>query len=493
MGVIIRQSLKATISSYIGVLIGFVNVIFLFPKFLNPETIGLIETIKAIVMLISPFALFGIPASITKFFPFYLKDGKDDGFYFSLGMIMLGSLFIFSFLFLLFGGNLLEFLGYKAQLMKVFSWLILPAIFSWTVLNYSSIVSHSVLRINVARILDSIFMRLISLAIVLLYGYSFITLNVLVISLSLVFFFPGIILLIYLLKSGVIKVKILPELFKTKNLKEVFKYGGYVVLSMISGLVVQKIDIVMLGIKENLNIVGIYSIAFYIGTVIEIPMRNISDISFPVLSKSFKENDYQQIDRIYKETSINQLVIGGGIFIIIWATIDNVFQVMPNGEVFKLGKYVVFFIGMAKVVDMLMGANKELIQASEFYKLNLYVNITLSVLTVLFNLILIPYYSINGAAVASLLAIIITNIIAFIIVKKNLKMQPFTYKTLITLIIIVAFVFIGIQLPNLNSPILSFVYKGAILSLAYAVIVYFTKVSPMINSFINQAIKKIKP
>ena len=41
MGIVIRQSIKASIVSYAGAVIGAVSTIFIYPYFLSPELIGL--------------------------------------------------------------------------------------------------------------------------------------------------------------------------------------------------------------------------------------------------------------------------------------------------------------------------------------------------------------------------------------------------------------------------------------------------------------------
>jgi O-antigen/teichoic acid export membrane protein len=45
MGIIIRQSIKGTIVTYIGAFIGFLTSIFVLTQFLDPEDIGLTKVI----------------------------------------------------------------------------------------------------------------------------------------------------------------------------------------------------------------------------------------------------------------------------------------------------------------------------------------------------------------------------------------------------------------------------------------------------------------
>ena len=41
MGIIMKQSLRTSVLSYIGIALGYVNVVLLFPVFLSPEEFGL--------------------------------------------------------------------------------------------------------------------------------------------------------------------------------------------------------------------------------------------------------------------------------------------------------------------------------------------------------------------------------------------------------------------------------------------------------------------
>jgi O-antigen/teichoic acid export membrane protein len=492
MGIIIRQSIKASIFSYIGILIGFVNVLFLYPKFLGEGNIGIIETIKAIVSLLSPFALFGVTSSLIKFFPEYSRKGKDNGFYLGLGLILVLWLSVFFSVLIIFKDEFFGALGYGSTTFTKYAWLVFPALFSWILFHFLSIVSNSSMRITVPRIMDSVVLRVLILLLVILFGISYITLETLIISMSVVYIVPALIMLFYVLKMKMINWKINADLFKKENFNPIFKYSRYTVFGAASAIIVQKIDVVMIGVKEDLASVGIYVIAFYIGSVIEIPKRNISDISFPILSKAFKEKDMGMVNDIYKQSSINQFIVGGFLLIVIWSCLDNVFMLMPDGEVYSTGKYVVIFIGIAKLFDMLMGVNKQIIQASNFYRFNLYTNIILSVLVVVFNLIFIPIFSIVGAAVASMLAMIIYNIVSYLVVWKQLKIQPLSKHTFTLLLIIIVIFTVGIFLPDLDSAIISIIYKGTLLSVLFGTSIYFSKVSPEANNIIDNVFSKIK-
>ena len=78
---------------------------------------------------------------------------------------------------------------------------------------------------------------------------------------------------------------------------------------------------------------------------------------------------------------------------------------MPKGEVYKVGKFVVLFVMLGKLIDMASGANGEIIGLSKYYKFNMYCILFLAVLTVVGNYFLIPALGVTGAALATAISL----------------------------------------------------------------------------------------
>ena len=60
MGVIARQSFKASIVGFLGVGVGAINVLFILPKFLTPEEIGVVSTIQRASILLYSLMILGV-------------------------------------------------------------------------------------------------------------------------------------------------------------------------------------------------------------------------------------------------------------------------------------------------------------------------------------------------------------------------------------------------------------------------------------------------
>src|SRR6185295_14724747 len=105
-----------------------------------------------------------------------------------------------------------------------------------------------------------------------------------------------------------------------------------------------------------------------------------------------ERNDMAELKSLYRKSSLNMTIIGFGIFLLIWTVLPFVFDIMPHPEVMREGSYVVFFLGLSQVWDMMTGVNNEIIIYSKYYRFNLFLTLFLAVTNICANLILIPQY-----------------------------------------------------------------------------------------------------
>src|SRR4051812_49015012 len=162
MGIIIRQSILTSVISYVGVVIGYINLLYLFPKFLEPDEIGLLRTVQDAAMLFTPFAIFGLGQSIIKFFPHFSSQQNQANSFISL-ILTLGVLTygIFLLVFLIFQHYFISFFDKNAshiiQYAPLILWLTLVLLF----MTLFEQLSRSLLIIALPSFLREIGMRLL--------------------------------------------------------------------------------------------------------------------------------------------------------------------------------------------------------------------------------------------------------------------------------------------------------------------------------------------
>ncbi len=175
---------------------------------------------------------------------------------------------------------------------------------------------------------------------------------------------------------------------------------------------------------------AIFNIALSIGLVIAIPRNAIASISDPLLADSWRNNDLDHIGEIYQKSALNLLIVGLFLFLGIWCNIDSIFQIIPNSETYQQGKFVVLMVGLYSLFDMATGLNSEILKNSPYFRYDLLLYVFRFVVLLTTNLILIPLYSYNGAALAMLISGVMYNLIKFGFIKYKLNLQPFDIQTI---------------------------------------------------------------
>ena len=73
MGVVQNQGIRIALISYIGILVGALNTMFIFPRVLGAEKHGLVMLLLSIATVFTQFVHLGVPNVIIRFYPILQK------------------------------------------------------------------------------------------------------------------------------------------------------------------------------------------------------------------------------------------------------------------------------------------------------------------------------------------------------------------------------------------------------------------------------------
>ena len=488
MGIVINQSIRSSVVAYLGVIIGFINVLWLYTYFFTPEQIGLFRLIQSSAFLLATFGQIGLGSSVIKFFP---RFKEEKGF---LGAAILGVFIGFGLLLIVtfvFKNAITNYFSSESALFIEYFRLTLAITLSLIFFQVLEAFSRSLMNIVLPTILRDLGLRIfISLAVVL-YGFNLISFDWALYIVLIAYVLNASALLYYLAFHNGMGLSFNFNFLKNGELRKVLNYGSYSLLGAGGTQIILQIDSVMISGTEGLEATGIYTIAFFIGVVIEMPKRAITQVSSALISDSFTKNDLKAIHKLYKQTSINQLIIGTLLLLGIWSNIENVYAFIPDGELYINGINVVLFIALGKLSDMAFGVNGEIIVMSNYYRFNVIAISILAILTIVLNYYLIPLYGIEGAAMASFAAMLSFNLIKFIFVWLKFGLQPFSKKSLLFLLII-AFTLLGeYLLPAFNHELLDLVVRSLIITILLIVPTYYLKVSEEFNQVLESVFVKL--
>ena len=485
MGKILKQGFWSTVVIYFGVILGFINSIILFPKFLTTEQIGLFRQIISASTLLVPLTTFGVSAAYVKFYPIFKKSSeqKNQFFSYNLLVILISYLFttlciyiFFNEISLIFKENSQLFLDYFYVVYFILFILSLSVLFeSYLRSRYDTILSN---------IINGVSNRIFTSISIILFSFSLLNFKN-IIDLQIIIYGLGLItIILYAYKKDSFKLFMSFNKIKFK-IKEIFNYSAYSFIGLSSNIIVLNIDVLMVTSLLGLSETGIYTTAFYIGMIIEIPRRAISQISIPYISENIKEQNFKKIEKNYKDISIHQMIIGVLFYIILILNIDNIFNLIPNSEKFYSGKDIVYIIGLSKLIIMSFSYNSELISLSKYYKFTVITIICLAILTIGLNLFLIPIFGMIGAAYASLISITFYNLLKHIFIKYKMKISPFSINSIKTILVGIFVYFAVLSIPKNDIILIDIFIKTIISSFIFVISIYALKISPDLNKLIK--------
>ena len=163
--------------------------------------------------------------------------------------------------------------------------------------------------------------------------------------------------------------------------------------------------------------------------------------------------------------------------------IDDILLLVP--EKYQGIQYVFFFIGLAKLFNVSCGISGGVLLTSNKYRYDLYINLLLIGLTLFTNMIFIPIYGIEGAALATAISIVIHNLVKWYLLKKWFGFQPFTYRFLLGVIISLITLFITSLISfDFEMLIVRIILKSIFILFSYSLMIISLRVSPEINKFV---------
>ncbi|MEL7119874.1 MAG: oligosaccharide flippase family protein [Bacteroidota bacterium] len=484
MGVIKRQSIKRSIVSYVGTLIGIISVIKIYP--LDREVYGYIQWLIGVATFLFPFASLGVNALVIRYFRDFNVDDKQQGYFGFLALWTIGAFLFFTLLAVPFSEELFSFLeslkmkpyfreNQLALLILCFLIIVIQLLIGY-ISNFN--------RIVVPTLLSNFTLKIAIPTLVLLHiyiGLTFFQVKWLVIF---IYVFIASSLLIYLYLLGGFNLRFKFSVLNKARLQDMSSYAIYGILGSIGSVIAFNIDIVMVAPLTDLESGGVYNIALFIGNAIAIPYAAISGIANPIVSKSWGENDIEEISSLYSRSSKLLFTVGIFLFVLVWLSIDDIFKITGRYDELIIGINVVFFIGIARVIDMTAGVNHAIIAYSTSYRFNLIVVLTLAFSNVFITYALIPIYGISGAAMATAISLFLSNLMKFVFIWIKFKMQPFDFTFLMVLLLAVIAFAVAYFLPSTSISEVNIVLRSAVAGLLFGIPLLYFNLVPDINEAI---------
>jgi len=490
MGIVQKQTIRGTAWSYLGALLGFVNIILLSPKIFSTGEIGVVQLLLSIATMLAQFSSLGFTNVINRLFPYFRDSrGRHHGFLALSFIITLAGFLAALIVFKIYAPHFLRANIERSPLISEYSFY-LPALLLVTLLfnlldNYNKVLYDAVL----GTFLREFLFRVFNLALICLFWAGVIDFDGYIFGYVVSQGIPLIIIFISLIRRGEISLKLEPGYLTPQLRKEIIILCLFGILTGFSTITLTTLDKLFINRYLGEADVGIYSIASFFAVLITLPGRSISKISIPFLAESWKKEDLVTIDDMYVRSSISQYAVGLLIFIGLLVNIDNIFRLLP--DVYSKSATVIILIGIGNLVSGSAGINGVVMSTSSLYRYQTWLMFILIILFVGTSMIFIPLFGITGAALASMISNIIYNMLGVVVVGRRFGLWPYSSVHLKMSIVGLAALLAGYIVPQI-SLYADIIIRSLLVTVIFTAGVYFWRLSDDMNGMIGSIIDRIR-
>lgn len=480
MGIVVRQSVSNTVITYIGFAIGAANALFMYPTFLGETYYGLTAFLLSSANILMPLMAFGVHNTLVKFYNEYRSECEKSRF---LSFMLLLPLLVglpVGLLSMMFYDQIASALSTRNAIVYDYVWQI-PVIaicmgyfeifYAWVKVHLKSVFGNFVKEVLI-RILISIFLMAVYLGWMSALDFIYATVGV---------YFVATLAMVYV----AFRVR-RPQLTFSfpENKRAVLVYSMFIILSGSVANLLLDIDKFMLGQYIRIENIAYYSVAIFMATSISVPSRAMHQITYPITARLMSEGKRDELNDLYKKSSVTLQIAGGYVLLGILVNLKMVYQLLPPS--YAQGTFVVFAIGISKYFDVMLGNNNAIIFNSKYYRMVLFLGLMLGVFAVWLNAVFIPLYQLDGAALATLIAIFLYSLAKLLFVVLRMKLFPFTVKTLQLLLVSVGVFALFYFWDFGYHPLLNIILKSTLLTAVYGALIYIMKISDDANAYLHK-------
>jgi len=486
MGIVLHQSIKNTVITYFGFGIGAINALFLYTNFLGKTHYGMVAFLLSAANIMMPLMAFGVHNTLIRFYSKCNSEPEREKFLsFMLWMPLLLIVPICSITYF-FYDQIAFYILKENPTVKPFLWLI-PIIgicmgyfeiyYAWVKVHMQSVFGNFI---------SEVLVRIVILLMLFGVHWNWLSKDAFIYGLVLAYFLQFV-----AMKAYAMYVKMPVFSFAIPhNFKEIFGYSFFIILAGSVAVLLMDFDKVMIPAYENIGSNALYSVAIFIATVIAVPSRAMLQIIYPITAKLISENKQEELRDLYKKSAINLQVFGGYVMLGVFLNIKEIYHLIPHE--YSGGILVVFLIGLSKFYDVILGNNNAIILNTKYYRWVLFFGLLLVFLMIVLNMIFIPMYGIEGAALATLISVIVYDSIKLWFVVRKMDLFPFTNKTVHSfgIIILVFVLFYYWDFPFYA--IVNIVLKSILITGVYIYLTYRWRISVEINAAIDLFLEKVR-
>jgi O-antigen/teichoic acid export membrane protein len=472
MGIVAKQTSLNVLIIGIAFAIGGLNTLVFYPLFLSAEEYGLVVFLFATSNLLMPLIGFGVHQTIIRFFSAYDTKEEQQRFMSSVILLPLFIALIVGGIGVLFYHSISTALSIQNPVIANYTWVIFVVAVATSYFEVFYAWARVQLRSVAGNALKEIFPRLyLFLLLMALYFFELSFHDFIVVLVGGYY--------LRLLWMIVLANRCYPLRIRLRfpsNMRSIIIYSVTLLLAGSAGSMIIDIDKFMIPQLEEIKQTAFYSVAIFAATLVEVPARAMWQILNPLVATAVNENNTKEVNHLYRRSALNLVVVSGWFFLLVNLNSEALFSLLPNVG-YQKATMVVLYISLAKLITMTFGCGGAIISNSSFYQISLVFSIVMALGVLILNMIWIPLYGIDGAALATLVVVGVSIGFKIVYLQFKIKAHPLTLSLFKTLVA-VGILYTLFQYINWTfSPLVQIGLTSTLVSVLYFLIVTQMKLS----------------
>ena len=207
------------------------------------------------------------------------------------------------------------------------------------------------------------------------------------------------------------------------TITEIFKTSSPMALSAIAYFIMQSIDIIILSIYEGFDQIAYYSVSVKLAMLTTLALMSVNIVIAPRIAEIYENQKMQKLQMLIKHSTRIIFLISICLLSVLFFFSEEILGLFGQGYV--IANNALLFLLAAQFFNALSGPGAIYLNMTGRQKTLNKILVSALIINISLNFYLIPTQGINGAAIATLVSLIIWNTIATVLIYSWDKIKIF--------------------------------------------------------------------
>jgi len=207
------------------------------------------------------------------------------------------------------------------------------------------------------------------------------------------------------------------------TITEIFKTSSPMALSAIAYFIMQSIDIIILSIYEGFDQIAYYSVSVKLAMLTTLALMSVNIVIAPRIAEIYENQKMQKLQLLIRHSTRIIFLISICVLSVLFFFSEEILGLFGQGYV--IANNALLFLLAAQFFNALSGPGAIYLNMTGRQKTLNKILVSALIINISLNFYLIPTQGINGAAIATLVSLIIWNTIATVLIYSRDKIKIF--------------------------------------------------------------------